>query len=340
MNLNDFDYELPEALIAQYPLPNRTDARLMVVDVSSGAIHHRAFTDFSDYLEPGDLMVMNNTRVLPARLWGQKDTGGRVEVLVERVLSERELLAQLRVSKSPKVGQGIVVAGGGVLEVLDRSGHFYKLRLQAEEPLLPWLNRVGHMPLPPYMQRDDAPEDRERYQSVIAKHPGAVAAPTASLHFDEAMLSRCQAMGVARTEVTLHVGAGTFSPVRAEKLEDHVMHAEWLRVTSDVCDAVQRCQVGGHRVVAIGTTAVRSLETAAQSGVLQAFEGDTRLFIKPGDTLRVVDVLLSNFHLPRSTLLMLVCAVGGYDLMMRAYAAAVAERYRFFSYGDAMLIVT
>lgn len=345
MQLKDFDYHLPERCIAKYPLANRTDSRLMVIDVASGRINHHHFSDLPSFLRPKDLLVLNNTKVLPARLYGHKATGGKVEVLMERMLSVHTMLAQVRASKAIKSGQQIEIEGseadgvGGRLLVEDRVGAFYQLRCIEGGPLLDLLDRVGHMPLPPYLQRDDEMVDRDRYQTVFASEPGAVAAPTASLHFDEAMLKRCDAMGVGRTEVTLHVGSGTFSPVRVNDLAMHDMHAEYMHVPQMVCDNVIQTKAKGGRVMAVGTTAVRCLETASKAtGAIQAYQGDTRLFLKPGDHFHCTDMLLTNFHLPQSTLLMLVCAFGGYELMMRAYQKAIAHNYRFFSYGDAMLI--
>ncbi|MCY1297967.1 S-adenosylmethionine:tRNA ribosyltransferase-isomerase [compost metagenome] len=281
-------------------------------------------------------MVFNNTRVIPARLFGQKATGGRLEVLVERVLDNRRVLAHVRASKAPKPGTRIEIDGGGAADMLARHDSLFELRF--DEDVLPLLERVGHMPLPPYIDRPDEASDRERYQTVYAERSGAVAAPTAGLHFDQALLAAIRAKGVEQAFVTLHVGAGTFQPVRVERIEDHHMHHEWLEVGQDVVDAVAACRARGGRVVAVGTTSVRSLESAAQSGELKAFSGDTDIFLYPGRPFHVVDALVTNFHLPESTLLMLVSAFAGYPETMAAYAAAVAEGYRFFSYGDAMFI--
>jgi len=336
MQVADFFFELPESLIARYPLAERRASRLLVLEGPSGALSHRRFADLLDYVRPGDLMVFNDTRVIPARLFGRKATGGQLEILVERVLDTQRVLAHVRASKSPKAGSSILIDGGGEAQVLGRQESLFELGFS--EPVLPLLERVGHMPLPPYIDRPDEGSDRERYQTVYAQRAGAVAAPTAGLHFDEAMLAALREQGVATAYVTLHVGAGTFQPVRVERIEDHHMHSEWLEVGQSVVDAVAECRARGGRVIAVGTTSVRSLETAARSGQLQPFAGETDIFIYPGKPFHVVDALVTNFHLPESTLLMLVSAFAGYRETMAAYAEAVREGYRFFSYGDAMFI--
>ncbi|WP_314407107.1 tRNA preQ1(34) S-adenosylmethionine ribosyltransferase-isomerase QueA [Pseudomonas kuykendallii] len=336
MRVSDFHFDLPESLIARYPLAERRASRLLVLDGESGALAHRRFTDLLDHLRPGDLMVFNDTRVIPARLFGQKASGGKLEILVERVLDEYRVLAHVRSSKSPKPGTEILVEGGGRAEMLARHDALFELRF--EEPALALLDRVGHMPLPPYIVRADDAADRERYQTVYAQRSGAVAAPTAGLHFDEALLESIRDKGVDTAFVTLHVGAGTFQPVRVERIEDHPMHREWLEVSQGVVDAVAACRARGGRVIAVGTTSVRSLESAARDGQLKAFSGDTDIFLYPGRPFHVVDALVTNFHLPESTLLMLVSAFAGYPETMAAYAAAVENGYRFFSYGDAMYI--
>ncbi|MDE3736870.1 tRNA preQ1(34) S-adenosylmethionine ribosyltransferase-isomerase QueA [Pseudomonas resinovorans] len=336
MRVADFHFELPEALIARHPLAERRASRLLVLDGDTGSLSHRRFADLLEYLRPGDLMVFNNTRVIPARLFGQKASGGKLEILVERVLDSHRVLAHVRSSKSPKPGSTLLIDGGGEAEMLARHDALFELRF-AEE-VLPLLERVGHMPLPPYIDRPDDDADRERYQTVYARHAGAVAAPTAGLHFDQALLEAIAAKGVESAFVTLHVGAGTFQPVRVERIEDHHMHHEWLEVGQDVVDAVAACRARGGRVIAVGTTSVRSLESAARDGQLKAFSGDTDIFLYPGRSFHVVDALVTNFHLPESTLLMLVSAFAGYPETMAAYAAAVEEGYRFFSYGDAMFI--
>lgn len=338
MRVADFHFDLPETLIARHPLAERRASRLLVLDGVTGGLAHRQFADLLEYLRPGDLMVFNDTRVIPARLFGQKASGGKLEILIERVLDSHRVLAHVRSSKSPKPGSLIHIEGGGEAEMLARHDALFELRFG--EPVLPLLDRVGHMPLPPYIDRADDASDRERYQTVYSDRAkaGAVAAPTAGLHFDEALLEAIAAKGVERAFVTLHVGAGTFQPVRVERIEDHHMHHEWLEVSQGVVDAVAACRARGGRVIAVGTTSVRSLETAARDGELKAFSGDTNIFIYPGRPFHVVDALVTNFHLPESTLLMLVSAFAGYPETMAAYAMAVEQQYRFFSYGDAMFI--
>lgn len=336
MRVANFQFELPEELIAHYPLAQRSASRLLVLEGQTGALEHRRFTDLLDYVRAGDLLVFNNTKVIPARLFAQKETGGKVEVLVERVLDEYRVLAHVRASKAPKQGARLLITASDSMTMLARHDSLFELEFA--QPVLEVLERVGHMPLPPYIDRADERSDRERYQTVYGEHLGAVAAPTAGLHFDEPTLQKLQDKGVHSAFVTLHVGAGTFQPVRAERVAEHQMHYEWLSVEQTVVDAVAACKARGGRVIAVGTTSVRALETAAQSGQLQAFSGDTNIFIYPGRPFNVIDMLVTNFHLPESTLLMLVSAFAGYSATMAAYSAAVAERYRFFSYGDAMLI--
>jgi S-adenosylmethionine:tRNA ribosyltransferase-isomerase len=337
MKRTDFHYELPSELIAQAPLAERSASRLLCFGRHDGGLSDRQFTDLPQLLNPGDLLVFNDTRVIPARLFGRKTSGGRVEILIERLLSRRECLAQVRASKSPKPGGALVLEGGSELQVTGREGSFFRLRAEGEA-LMGLLQRLGHMPLPPYITRADTDEDRQRYQTVYAESPGAVAAPTAGLHFDEALLARLREVGVQSTHVTLHVGAGTFQPVRVDDIEEHEMHAEWLEVPQSACVAVAEARQRGGRVIAVGTTAVRSLETAAKSGALQPFSGDSRIFIYPPYEFRAVDAMITNFHLPESTLIMLVAAFAGLDNTLAAYRHAVEQRYRFFSYGDAMLI--
>lgn len=337
MQRSDFSFDLPAGLIAQTPLPERAASRLLHLD-AAGVIADRRFRDLADLLRPGDLLVLNDTRVIPARLLGRKASGGRVEVLVERLLGAGRVLAQVRASKTPREGARLHLEGPIEAEVLGRDGEFFVLELRGDADALTLLERHGHMPLPPYIARPDGTADRERYQTVFAREPGAVAAPTAGLHFEAGLLEALAAAGVDIAYVTLHVGAGTFQPLRVERLEEHRMHAERVDVGAAACAKVAAARERGGRVVAVGTTVVRSLETAARCGPLQPFAGDTRLFITPGFGFRVVDALLTNFHLPESTLLMLVCAFGGYDAVMRAYRHAVEQRYRFFSYGDAMFV--
>lgn len=337
MRRSDFRYNLPPGLIAQRPLPERGASRLLALEGTNASPRDLWFADLPSLLRPGDLLVFNNTRVMRARLFGHKDSGGRVEVLIERLLAPNQALAQVRASKSPKVGRLIRLAGGERLQVLGRDGDLY--RLQAlDAPFRSVMEDQGHLPLPPYIQRPEDAADAERYQTVYGTREGAVAAPTAGLHFDGAMLERLDRLGIARAEVTLHVGAGTFQPVRVEDLDRHEMHAEWLEVDAAVCARVEATRAAGGRVVAVGTTSVRSLESAAADGTLSPFQADSRLFIRPGYRFRVVDALITNFHLPESTLLMLVCAFAGYRPVMDAYHHAVARGYRFFSYGDAMFL--
>ena len=337
---SDFVYELPDELIARFPLPERSAARLLLARAISAQeveLADRMVRDLPDLLEANDLLVFNNTRVLPARLFGQKASGGRVEVLIERLKSAHEASAYVRASKSPKVG-GVIHIGAAEVRVTGR--HEALFVLHSETPWAELLAAQGEMPIPPYLERAALESDKQRYQTVFAKHSGAVAAPTAGLHFDEALLSAIRTRGVATTEVTLHVGAGTFQPVRHENLAEHVMHEEWLQVGQEAVDAVNACQARGGRVVAVGTTSLRALEAAAAGGELAPFSGDTNLFITPGYRFRVVDALLTNFHLPESTLLMLVSAFAGYNNIRAAYQHAIAARYRFFSYGDAMFLPT
>ena len=337
MQRSDFRFQLPPELIAQRPLPERAGSRLLVLDGPTGVSSDRLFRDLPRLLAPGDLLVFNDTRVLPARLHAHKETGGRVEVLVERVLGARSAVAHLRASRTPRPDTALVLPGGERLRVTGRQEGLFVLASEGVD-VAELLDRHGHMPLPPYIERADDAADRERYQTVYGRRAGAVAAPTAGLHFDGAMLARLKAMGVSFARVTLHVGAGTFQPVREEDLDKHRMHAEWLEVSAEVCEQVAATRARGGRVIAVGTTSVRSLETAAASGEPAPYRGDSRLFIRPGYRFRVVDALLTNFHLPESTLLMLVCAFAGYESVMAAYRHAVAARYRFFSYGDAMFL--
>ncbi|MCP1726262.1 S-adenosylmethionine:tRNA ribosyltransferase-isomerase [Natronospira proteinivora] len=334
---SDYQFDLPEELIAQMPLPERSASRLLHLDGRSGECQDRRFRDLPALLAPDDLLVFNDTRVVPARMRGHRATGGRVEVLVERVIGDNRCLANVRASNAPPIGADILIGDLGRLTVVGREAGLFELVL-AEGSLADLMQQAGHMPLPPYIQREDTELDWSRYQTVYANKPGAVAAPTAGLHFDQETLDALDAKGVRQARVTLHVGAGTFQPVRVEDLDAHHMHSEWLSVSEATCEAVRETRARGKRVVAVGTTAVRSLETAAAGGVLEPFEGETQLFIRPGYRFRVVDRLITNFHLPESTLLMLVCAFGGYEQTLAAYRHAVEKRYRFFSYGDAMLI--
>ena len=343
MKKSDFHYELPEALIAQVPLPERSASRLLCVPGNAQPLADRSMRDLPSLLEPGDLLIFNDTRVLPARLFGQKSTGGRVEILIERLLAGQEARAQVSASKSPKAGGRIMLDAGGEAEVLGREGEFYRLRFDVDAPLESWLLQAGRMPLPPYIRREPGVDDGERYQTVFAREIGAVAAPTAGLHFDEALLEALRVRGVQFGHVTLHVGAGTFQPMRVDDLREHRMHSEWLNVGAGLVEQIRETRAAGGRVVAVGTTVVRALESALQAddagtGELRPFAGETQIFIFPGYRIRSIDALLTNFHLPESTLLMLVSAFAGRERVLSAYEHAVRERYRFFSYGDAMLL--
>lgn len=343
MKLSDFSYELPEALIARYPMEQRTASRLLCLDGNSGDLVHGQFTDVFDKLNPGDLMVFNNTKVIPARLLGQKESGGKLEVLVERVLDEHRVLAHVRCNKAPKPGNKLILEGVVHAEMESRQDNLFVLRFLHEESVFTLLENHGHMPLPPYIEREDELSDKERYQTVYAEKAGAVAAPTAGLHFDEALLEKLKAKGVNVAFVTLHVGAGTFLPVRVENIQEHSMHSEYAEVSQEVVDAILNTKKAGGKVVAVGTTSVRSLESAAQDALkkdveLSAFASDTSIFIYPGYEFQVVDAMVTNFHLPESTLIMLISAFAGQDNVMKAYKVAVEEKYRFFSYGDAMFI--
>jgi S-adenosylmethionine:tRNA ribosyltransferase-isomerase len=336
MKRSDFHYDLPPELIAQAPLAVRRASRLLVVDGRSGSLADRTFAELPELLRAGDLLVCNDTRVLPARVLGRKPTGGRVELKLERLLGPRRALVHLRASHRPPLDSEIELPGGARARVGARAGELTEVELDRD--VVPYLEVHGETPLPPYIARTPDAADRERYQTVFARAPGAVAAPTAGLHFDSVLFAALAARGVERTFVTLHVGAGTFAPVRAERVEDHELHAERLEVSADTSAAVERCRARGGRVVAVGTTSVRALETAARGGELAPFTGDSRLFIYPGFEFRVVDAMVTNFHLPESSLLMLVAAFAGLEATLAAYRHAVEGRYRFFSYGDAMLV--
>ncbi|MEZ5570262.1 MAG: tRNA preQ1(34) S-adenosylmethionine ribosyltransferase-isomerase QueA [Halioglobus sp.] len=346
MKRTDFSYSLPPDLIAQHPLPDRSDSRLLVLNGDSGAMQHLGFSNLPGLLKAGDLLVFNDTRVIPARLYGRKESGGKVEILIERLTGTHTALAHMRASKSVRAGTSVLLsrhaggpASGRTLTVTGRQGDLFTLESAAGEPLAPLLSELGHMPLPPYIQRVDEEFDRDRYQTVYARRDGAVAAPTAGLHFTQALLDEIGQLGVQRTSVTLHVGSGTFQPVRVENITEHVMHAEYFEIDSEVCTAVRETRARGGRVIAVGTTAVRALEAAsARSGEPEPYQGDTDIFIYPGYRFRSVDAMITNFHLPESTLLMLVSAFAGKASVMAAYAEAVERRYRFFSYGDAMFI--
>jgi len=336
---SDFNFDLPPELIAQEPLPQRSASRLLLLNVPTHTWQDRMFRDLPSLLRKGDLLVFNDTRVLPARLYGQKPSGGAVEILIERVTGAHEATVQLGVSKKPREGTVIILADGSHATVLGRDESFFRLRFESPEPLERLLARLGEMPLPPYISRHADASDLERYQTVYAREPGAVAAPTAGLHFDEALLNRLRELGVNFGYVTLHVGAGTFQPMRTEEIAHHTMHREWLNVGASLVEQIQHTRRAGGRVVAVGTTVVRALESATVNGELRPFAGETQIFIFPGYRITSIDALITNFHLPQSTLLMLVSALAGREYMLDAYRHAVQERYRFFSYGDAMLIL-
>ncbi|MFI3189176.1 tRNA preQ1(34) S-adenosylmethionine ribosyltransferase-isomerase QueA [Crenothrix sp. D3] len=338
MKKSDFNYDLPEALIAQNPLPNRDASRLLCMNRDTGQIVDRQFTDFIDLINKDDLLVFNDTKVIPARLFGKKRSGGKVEILIERILDDHHAIAHVRASKSPKEGALIDLDKGYCCEVQGRADDLFKLEFKGESSLLSLLEQIGHIPLPPYITRADNVSDLTRYQTVFAKTAGAVAAPTAGLHFDENLLEKINTRGINTVFVTLHVGSGTFQPVRVENLADHLMHKEYFAVSAATVEAVQQTRARGGRVIAIGTTAVRALESASKNGQLTSGCGDTDLFITPSYQFKSVDAMLTNFHLPESTLLMLVSAFAGYQPIMEAYQHAIEQSYRFFSYGDAMFL--
>jgi S-adenosylmethionine:tRNA ribosyltransferase-isomerase len=344
MEVSKFHFDLPKELIASQPLESRSASRLLQLNGKSGEIHHGQFTDIVDLLNPEDLLIFNNTRVIPARLFGQKASGGKIEVLVERVLDDRNVLAHMRSNRSPKPGARILLEDKQWIEVTGREGALFKIRFDDQgQTVFQALEELGHMPLPPYMEREDQLEDRERYQTVYAEKPGAVAAPTAGLHFDDQLLAQLQEKGVEFGYVTLHVGAGTFQPVKVDNIHDHQMHSEYIEVDQTVCDQIKACKARGGRVIAVGTTSVRSLESACWKSTLPNSEiapyfGETDIFIYPGYQWNLVDAMVTNFHLPESTLIMLVSAFAGYDHIMKAYDEAVKQKYRFFSYGDAMFL--
>jgi S-adenosylmethionine:tRNA ribosyltransferase-isomerase len=340
MRVADFSFELPDELIARHPMADRTASRLLTLDGNTGELGHKVFKDLIDFLNPNDLMIFNNTKVIPARMYGQKSTGGKVEVLVERVVDEHRVLAHVRSSKSPKEGATLILEGKAEATMVARHGELFELEFKGEQTVLKILDEIGHMPLPPYIDRPDTDEDKARYQTVYNEKPGAVAAPTAGLHFDETLLEKIKAKGIETQFITLHVGAGTFQPVRVDSVDEHVMHSEYIEVSQEVVDAIKKTKANGGRVIAVGTTSVRSLESAAKAseGELQPLYGDTDIFIYPGYEFQVVDAMVTNFHLPESTLIMLVSAFAGQDHILNAYNTAIEEQYRFFSYGDAMFI--
>lgn len=339
MQLSDFDFTLPKELIAKHPSETRSACRLLSLDGATGQIEHGVFSDIIDKINPGDLLVFNNTRVIPARVYGKKASGGKIEILIERLLDNHRALAHIKASKSPKEGAKLILGEDASVNVIMLARHDSLFELQFPDDVLTILNKIGHIPLPPYIDRPDDSHDREVYQTVYSKIPGAVAAPTAGLHFDQPLLEKLKQKGIEMAFVTLHVGAGTFQPVRVENIESHVMHAEYAQVPQSVVDAVLACKARGNKVIAVGTTSVRALESAAQkTGKIAPFFNDTQIFIYPGYHFNVIDSLITNFHLPESTLIMLVSAFAGYQNTMNAYQEAVKQQYRFFSYGDAMFI--
>ncbi len=339
MNLTDFQYQLPDELIARYPAEQRTASRLLTLGRKDGALGHHGFIDLVDLLQPNDLLIFNNTRVIPARLFGEKETGGKVEVLVERITSGSRAVAQIRASKSPKPGSRILLDKDLSIRVIDRLDDMFLIESDDEASLAMVLQEVGHMPLPPYIDREDEEMDKERYQTVYSEREGAVAAPTAGLHFDQSILNTLRDKGVNFAFVTLHVGAGTFKPVRAERIEDHKMHAEYAEVDADVCNQIREAKSAGGRIIAVGTTSVRCIETASVApGWIEPYYGDTEIYIYPGYKYKSIDAMVTNFHLPESSLIMLVSAFAGRENTLNAYQKAVEEKYRFFSYGDAMFI--
>lgn len=340
MRVADFSFDLPDELIARFPKQDRTSSRLLTLDGPSGKLEHKVFSDILALVNENDLLVFNNTKVIPARMYGQKESGGKVEVLVERVLDEHRVLAHVRASKSPKEGTTLTLEGKAKATMIGRQGELFELEFSDSQNVLEILNDIGHMPLPPYIDRPDTEDDRKRYQTVYGEKPGAVAAPTAGLHFDDTLMAALKEKGVNMAFVTLHVGAGTFQPVRVDSVDDHIMHSEYIEVPDEVVALVAKTKANGGRVIAVGTTSVRSLESAAKinGGELASYFGDTDIFIYPGYQFNVVDAMVTNFHLSESTLIMLVSAFSGQDNIMSAYQTAIEQKYRFFSYGDAMFL--
>jgi S-adenosylmethionine:tRNA ribosyltransferase-isomerase len=339
MQLSDFHFDLPSELIARFPLVKRSSSRLLCLSREEKGVIHRQFSEIVNLIDEGDLLIFNDTKVIPARLLGRKSSGGQVEILVERILDDQHILAQIRASKAPRLGDYLLFSQGVVLEVIDRKNLFYELRCpDKQRPVLELIESVGQIPLPPYMGRAPDESDKERYQTVYAKYKGSVAAPTAGLHFDEELLQTLRDKQIDMGRLTLHIGAGTFVPVRVDNIHEHKMHPEYLEVSAALCQKIELAKARGKRIIAVGTTSMRALETACQSGDIAPYRGETSIFIYPGYSFRCVDVLITNLHLPCSTLLMLVCAFGGYDHVMQAYHHAVKSSYRFYSYGDAMWV--
>lgn len=339
MQLDDFQFELPERLIASYPLARRSESQLLCLNRQNGEMRHKKFCHILEEIKKGDLLIFNDTKVIPARLHGYKLTGGRVEVLVERILNDESMLAQLRVSKPPRIGDRLIFSDEIYLDVTHRYQQFYELSYRhTDKTILEVIEEIGEVPLPPYIDRAPEEKDKQRYQTIYAKNKGAVAAPTAGFHFDEELLQQLQHKQVEFGFLTLHVGSGTFTPVRTKNIQEHKMHAERFQVSEALCQQVMQAKKENRRIIAVGTTSLRALETASQSGKIEPCHGETNLFIYPGFNFHYVDALITNFHLPGSTLLMLVCAFGGYENVMRAYRTAIERSYRFYSFGDAMMI--
>lgn len=336
--VDDFDFDLPDSLIARYPLPKRSASRLLHLEPCSQTIADRSFSDLITLLQPNDLLIANNSRVIPARLFGQKNSGGRVEILIERITGAQTALAHMRASKAAKHGTLVELDNGYRLVVGERRGSLFEIRFLGDERAIQVLEKIGHMPLPPYMARPDEAADQERYQTVYAQHNGSVAAPTAGLHFDEPLLEKLQEKGVGIEYITLHVGAGTFQPLRVEYLHQHEMHSEYFEISKETVERIKQTKEKGGRIIAVGTTSVRSLETVAKNGELKPYQGESALFIYPGFQFNVVDAMITNFHLPKSSLIMLVSAFAGLSQIKLAYQHAIAQQYRFYSYGDAMFI--
>ena len=338
MLLDDFSYYLPENLISKVPAKERSSSRLLYLNGKNAVFKHCYFYDLLSYLNSNDLLVMNNTKVIPARIFANKETGGKIEILLERILSDKEALVQIKANKSVKINSKIIVKENIIIEIIEKIGDLFKVRLLYDDSFFNLIYQIGQVPLPPYINRHVQDYDENRYQTIYAKHPGSVAAPTAGLHFDKELLSKIKNLGVDIGYVTLHVGAGTFKPIKTIDISSHKMHKEFITVSKELCDTINKTKEKGGRIVAVGTTTVRALETAALDQTLQAFSGDTDLFINPGFKFKVVDALITNFHLPKSTLLILTCAFGGYDNVLMAYQEAIKNKYRFYSYGDAMFI--
>jgi S-adenosylmethionine:tRNA ribosyltransferase-isomerase len=339
LNIDDFHFDLPEDLIARHPLAKRSDSRLLCLDKTNGNVFHRQFTDIVDLVGPNDLLVMNNTKVIPARLFAQKSTGGQVEILMERILDSKRMLALLRASKSPKLNEKLICSPSVCLTVVARHGLFYELEnIENETSMLDIIEAIGHVPLPPYLKRREDEHDKDRYQTIYAEHKGSVAAPTAGLHFDEDVMQKLRDKNVEIGYLTLHIGFGTFAPIRVTDISEHKMHAEYFNISQGLCEQIKRTKACGKRVIAVGTTSLRALETVCKKGEIRPYQGETDIFIYPGHTFRSADALITNLHLPRSTLLMLVSAFGGHENVMHAYKQAINNAYRFYSYGDAMWI--